>query len=207
MSSANTHLQTPFIGASWLEALSNICKPLSVANRHWFRQIILAQLKGDTALPHGLGLDNASYLELKRAICSGTVDKQERAWLKPVHSLLRKRADTLDELIDLRAKERNELIALLFQYANQDEPFALEMAIVLASASLSASHLWRSLGLKQRSDLSALIKHNFPQLHALNHENMRWKRFFYRSLCEQGGDYICRAPSCGECSSYDECFV
>ncbi|MGY5449540.1 nitrogen fixation protein NifQ [Agarivorans sp. MS3-6] len=204
---ANANAYPPFISQRWLGALSNIFQPISVENRRWFRQMSIAQLTGSSSLPHGLGLDNASYLELKRVINNNEVEQQELLWLEPSHQLIRKRAAVFAEVSDLRAQERNELIALLMQYANDEEPYAVQMAVIIASASLSQIHLWRSLGLSNRAELSELIRHNFPKLHAMNTKNMRWKRFFYRQLCEQGGDYICRAPSCVECSSYAECFV
>jgi len=196
-----------YIGPAWEQALSKVTHPMSLRNRAWFKSIILAQLAGNAALPHGLGLDNASYLELKRAVNNREVENQELLWRQPFKANLRKRSEVLAEVFSLRAQERNELINVLIEYANPKAPYALQMAIVVATACLSQAHLWRSLGLSERAELGALLKYNFPDLHAMNTNNMRWKRFFYRYLCQQGGDYVCRAPSCAECSSYSECFV
>ncbi|MFM8444786.1 MAG: nitrogen fixation protein NifQ, partial [Methylococcus sp.] len=33
-----------------------------------------------------------------------------------------------------------------------------------------------------------------------------WKKFLYKQLCEAEGIYVCRAPSCGECVDYADCF-
>jgi nitrogen fixation protein NifQ len=35
---------------------------------------------------------------------------------------------------------------------------------------------------------------------------MRWKKFFYRQLCEQADVLICKSPSCGVCCDYASCF-
>lgn len=181
-------------------ALSNI-------NRDCFRQIINAQLSGKAALPHGLGLDSASYNELLRTISSARLHKQESDWQQSEQSAAHARAAVYGELLDIRAQERNELITLLCSHADERVPDAMQMAIIVATACLTQFHLWHSLGLADRGQLGILLKHNFPELHAQNTKNMRWKRFFYRCLCEQGGDYLCRAPSCSECRSYKECFV
>lgn len=180
---------------------------LTNVNRDCFRQIINAQLLGHAALPYGLGLDSACYNELLRAIGSTRLTKQEARWQQPEQALDRERAAVYAQLLAIRVQERNELVTLLCQYANEQSPFAIQMAIIVATACLAQGHLWRSLGLQNRAQLGLLLKHNFPKLHALNTQNMRWKRFFYRCLCEQGGDYLCRAPSCTECSAYAQCFA
>jgi nitrogen fixation protein NifQ len=35
---------------------------------------------------------------------------------------------------------------------------------------------------------------------------MRWKRFFYRLLCESDGFLMCATPTCTECRDFDLCF-
>ena len=35
---------------------------------------------------------------------------------------------------------------------------------------------------------------------------MRWKRFFYRMLCENDGLVMCSTPVCTNCSDFDLCF-
>ena len=35
--------------------------------------------------------------------------------------------------------------------------------------------------------------HNFPQLARRNTQDMRWKKFLYKQLCEQDGGYVCRS--------------
>lgn len=79
------------------------------------------------------------------------------------------------------------------------------LASAIASAALLDDHLWEDLRLPQRQALSALLQSRFPRLAARNTGNMRWKNFFYKQLCERAG-MVCRAPSCGACDEYAECF-
>ncbi|WP_435236670.1 nitrogen fixation protein NifQ [Psychromonas sp. PT13] len=187
----------------------NLILPIhySSLNLGFCKQIMRAQLSGLIVLPHGLGLDNQTYLALQKAINDQQIFNLEQAWHQQDSTFIRERAAFCGELFAMKADERYELINLLSQYQNQQDPSSQLMAVIIATASLTKFHLWESLGLKERKDLGSLINHNFPELFALNTDNMRWKRFFYRQLCEQGGDYICRAPSCQECQSYRECFV
>lgn len=180
---------------------------LSSLNPIFFTQIISAQLTGKAALPHGLGLNSASYKEIVERLNSPKINQFESNWLNPQESVIHQRAKIYRELLDLRGEERNELVNLLYSHANEEVNDAMQMAVIVATACLTSFHLWHSLGLQDRAQLNALIKYNFPNLHAKNTKNMRWKRFFYRSLCEQGGDYICKAPTCEACRSYSECFA
>lgn len=74
-----------------------------------------------------------------------------------------------------------------------------------ASASLFDNHLWQDLRLSNRRMLSVVLGTHFPELARRNTGNMRWKAFFYKQLCE-GAGMVCRAPSCGACDDYNECF-
>lgn len=114
--------------------------------------------------------------------------------------------DTYQLLFSMREEEHSQLVDLLESYVNRTSGYYSEAILVIATTCLGSSHLWSDLGLPERKVLSEMIRFYFPELHAKNHNNMRWKRFFYRQLCESGGDYVCRSPSCEECSSYAECF-
>ncbi|MFA5680172.1 MAG: nitrogen fixation protein NifQ [Hydrogenophaga sp.] len=67
-------------------------------------------------------------------------------------------------------------------------------------------HLWQDLGLNSRDELSALIAHAFPALAAANHQNMKWKKFFYRQLCLREEILICKSPTCADCCDQAKCF-
>jgi len=179
----------------------------STVNLSHCKQIMRAQLSGDIVLPHGLGLPSEDYQALRRATNEIDLIHKELAWYKEDWQFIRERAAVCAELFAMKEDERQELITLLSSYRNVEDASSEEMAIIIATASLSNVHLWESLGLSDRAQLGEMIKHNFPDLYALNTDNMRWKRFFYHQLCIQGGDFMCRAPSCNECKSYQECFV
>jgi nitrogen fixation protein NifQ len=179
----------------------------SELNLAYCKQIIHAQLSGEIVLPHGLGLSKESYQDLRKAINDDDLIHQEIAWYKDDWTFIRERAEFCNELFAMKREEHDELVNLLCQYRNEQDPSSQQMAIIIATACLTKFHLWESLGLQERKQLGEIIRHNFPELFALNTDNMRWKRFFYRQLCELGGDYICRSPSCEECKSYAECFV
>jgi nitrogen fixation protein NifQ len=71
---------------------------------------------------------------------------------------------------------------------------------------MAPCHLWQDLGLANRAELSQLIARWFPRLSAGNVGNMKWKKFFYRKLCELEGFTLCAAPTCAECSDFHDCF-
>ena len=102
-------------------------------------------------------------------------------------------------LIDESLREHMALPA-----GTSDEREAVAHAI--ACACLGNNHLWQDLALPSRAELSALIATWFPTLAALNHQNMKWKKFFYKQLCLRHELFICRAPSCAVCADQALCF-
>ncbi|MGA9602189.1 MAG: nitrogen fixation protein NifQ [Methylocystis sp.] len=103
--------------------------------------------------------------------------------------------------------EEEEQLRLLFQRYRIDDSRETDWLIdMLARRSMSANHLWQDLGLHSRTELNRLIASRFPDIFARNAHNMKWKKFFFRCLCELEGFTLCAAPSCGECSDYHSCF-
>lgn len=105
-----------------------------------------------------------------------------------------------------RSLEWDELRHLLVSHRAGKDVSELFMADIVCTACLGSNHLWEDLGLFNRKELSALMGRNFPTLAARNIKDMKWKKFLYKQLCIMEGIYICRAPSCEECSEYDVCF-
>lgn len=105
-----------------------------------------------------------------------------------------------------RHLEYLDLLQLLLEYAIDDGAHTAAIARWIAVTCMGDDHLWEDLGLPERPALSAMISRHFPALYAINTGNMRWKRFFYKQLCEREEVYACRSPSCGECSEYSHCF-
>lgn len=80
------------------------------------------------------------------------------------------------------------------------------LAAMIARRAMEPNHLWEDLGLRDRSELTRLLARHFGPLAARNTRNMRWKRFFYRALCESDGFVMCSTPVCTECRDFDLCF-
>jgi nitrogen fixation protein NifQ len=80
------------------------------------------------------------------------------------------------------------------------------LAAMIARRAMEPNHLWEDLGLRERSELSRMLARHFAPLAARNTRNMRWKRFFYRMLCEDDGFVMCTTPICTQCNDFDLCF-
>lgn len=172
-------------------------------NKSWLAQILAAQRGTGSALPLHLGLEPDAFRQLIEHFFPGC-----RTWLAlhNGHDLLWQRGELRQQLLELRRDEWDTLRNLLMQHRRGKDASEIRMAEVVAAACLGSGHLWRDLGLGSRGMLRELLQSNFPDLVALNTRDMRWKRFFYKQLCEQEGGYVCRSPSCDQCSTFDECF-
>jgi nitrogen fixation protein NifQ len=113
-----------------------------------------------------------------------------------------------DELVckALSEQEYGDLLSLLLDYRRDESEENVWVAQAMASACAGDNHLWQDMGLPSREVLSQLIRRYFPVLFHKNHSNMKWKKFFYKQLCERAEVQMCKAPSCGVCSDYTECF-
>lgn len=80
------------------------------------------------------------------------------------------------------------------------------LAAMIARRVMEPNHLWSDLGLRNRGELSRLLNRHFGPLARRNVNNMRWKRFFYRTLCEDEGLILCTTPVCTECKDFNHCF-
>lgn len=107
----------------------------------------------------------------------------------------------------LRADEIDDVLALLLEHRRDASETCRWLAHALATACLGANHLYQDLGLPHRGILSVLMQDYFPALFARNTGNMKWKKFFYKQLCERAELQVCKAPSCKVCIDYKECFA
>ncbi|WPP47591.1 nitrogen fixation protein NifQ [Pseudomonas sp. AN-1] len=169
-------------------------------NLDWLQRILTAQRAGRSCLPLHLGLDPQTHTALIQACFSERAGQYLGA---PPQA--RERDALRAELLELRRDEWRELRDLLLA-GRAGRAGEAVVAAVVAAACLGGDHLWRDLGLASRDELRALLEYNFPRLAARNVQNMRWKKFFYRQLCEQDGAYVCRSPSCQACPTYHDCF-
>ncbi|WEX91451.1 nitrogen fixation protein NifQ (plasmid) [Sinorhizobium garamanticum] len=116
-------------------------------------------------------------------------------------------AFALEEVSDPEPGVEEELLrCLLLAHARPDDPASGRFAKIIARRSLRQDHLWLELGLWDRAELSRLLATHFPTLAAGNTNNMRWKKYLYRKLCEAEGLSLCTASSCRECKAFEDCF-
>jgi nitrogen fixation protein NifQ len=104
------------------------------------------------------------------------------------------------------AIEEPDLRDLLLTNAEAGDEVAPYLALMTARRALKPSHLWEDLGLTSRRDLSGFLERHFPRLALRNERDMKWKKFFYRALCEAEGLKVCKSPICDECPDFDLCF-
>ena len=102
--------------------------------------------------------------------------------------------------------EFDDLVGLLIAHQTEDAPDSRWLAHAIATASMADNHLWQDLGLPSRVELNALMQTRFTLLKLKNAGDMKWKKFFYRQLCEAAEVLICKSPSCRECTDYSVCF-
>lgn len=173
----------------------------SQSNHAWLKQIILAQRAHRSCLPRHLGLCPEVYETMIK------LHFTESPELQNLGDMPRDEQNEIrEELLELRRDEWLELSLLLLDGRHGREQEEVWLADIVAAACLGGNHLWRDLGLASRQHLRELLNHNFPRLAKRNVQDMRWKKFFYKQLCERDGGYVCRAPTCGVCPTYDECY-
>jgi nitrogen fixation protein NifQ len=102
--------------------------------------------------------------------------------------------------------EFDDLLALLLEHRSNAGSETTWLAYAVTACCMGDDHLWQDMGLDNRQQLSELLEQHFPVLYAKNTRNMRWKKFFYKQLCEKAGAYVCRAPSCSVCVDYQNCY-
>lgn len=84
---------------------------------------------------------------------------------------------------------------------------SLWLAHILTTRAALPGHLWVAMGLTERPQLTAAIRRHLPSLAEANNQNMRWKRFLFKQVCELNGGVMCKSPNCGVCSDYAICFA
>lgn len=120
--------------------------------------------------------------------------------------LCRIESDTGGEDTAANFDEFDDLVALLLDHRSGDSEETEWLACAIATACFGNNHLWQDMGLPNRAVLSELLRGHFTSLFDKNTGNMKWKKFFYKQLCERIHVSVCKAPSCSVCSDYDQCF-
>lgn len=162
-------------------------------NTEWLCRMLASWSVGLGALPDSLGLEMEDFGQLSKTFfrsleISGKAPSGRQADFS-------------------RMLEREDLIRYLHARAAYPERAETRwITSILVAGCLGEDHLWQDLGLWSRQDLSGLIAYNFPSVKAANNQDMKWKKFLYKQLCEAEGIYVCRAPSCDVCVDYSRCF-
>ena len=99
-------------------------------------------------------------------------------------------------------EEESDLYRLFLDHRSSIGPLAFTFARIIARACMEPEHLWMCLGLKNRDQLSALLRWHFRPLFEKNTRNMRWKKFFYKQLCDIANIRTCKASACEICAHY-----
>lgn len=161
-------------------------------NHEWLACMVASWCGGQGVLPDYLGLECEQFHALTEHFFPGCN--------------LPERAPSGSKLDFSRMLERDDLVTLLKQFSNADIVETDWIIGIIVAGCLGGDHLWQDLGLWSRSQLSAMLQYNFPELAAKNDRDMKWKKFLYKQLCEAEGLYLCRAPSCNVCIDYPKCY-
>lgn len=111
-----------------------------------------------------------------------------------------------DYVLGPESEEQGWVRDLLLRHLSTDAELSRWLAAIIARRAMEEDHLWEDLGLPDRPALRTLLERHFAPLAARNTNSMRWKRFFYRVLCEEEGIAHCTSPTCGSCPDVDRCF-
>ena len=166
--------------------------PVMSPNHNWLASMAASWCVGLSVLPDYMGLEPNQFQQLK---CTYFQDDK-----------LPEQAASGIQLDFNRMLEKEDLVKLLTRNSRAN---TLEMDWLIAmivAGCLGNDHLWQDLGLWSRTQLTALLRYNFPELAAKNTKDMKWKKFLYKQLCEEEGLYLCRAPSCNVCIDYQKCY-
>ncbi|WP_414645814.1 MULTISPECIES: nitrogen fixation protein NifQ [Bradyrhizobium] len=115
----------------------------------------------------------------------------------------------VERLLSVECDENDEIAMvrdLLLKQRSTEGHIGRWLAAMIARRAIEPDHLWEGLGLRNRAELSRLLSRHFAPLAARNINNMRWKRFFYRTLCEDEGLVMCTTPVCTQCNDFSLCF-
>ena len=161
-------------------------------NDRYIAAISATWIAGQGALPRWMGLPSGMFREMFDFHFAAVA---RNAPLRVKYAL----PESGDEISDLR-----HILLTHRAGRSRSERWIAEL---ICAGCMGGDHLWSDLGLLSRPQLSELMRFNFPRLALRNTNNMRWKKFLYKKLCEGEGLFICRAPSCEVCVERPICFA
>lgn len=167
-------------------------------DRHLFACLLTVATEDDCGAAEALGLDDSDLTSiLVRYFPALDRTFLDRYWFSAAEQSAERNGAILSVLLSHLPKEpgRDNLQTSVW------------LACILAARAALPGHLWVSMGLTERPQLTAAIRRHLPSLAAANNQNMRWKRYLYKQVCELNGGVMCKAPNCGLCSDYILCFA
>jgi nitrogen fixation protein NifQ len=154
--------------------------------------LTMAEAKGGHGgMSEGMGLEKPALMELIGAMFPDTMTAF---------------AGVLDDTAIVIDTEEQSVRDILGMFSTRPGRLERYLAAVIARRCKSPHHLWQDLGLRNRDELSRLMKRYFARLAERNQQNMKWKKFLYRLVCRSEGFTLCTAPVCSECDDFDSCF-
>ncbi|MHB1265985.1 MAG: nitrogen fixation protein NifQ [Acidithiobacillus ferriphilus] len=164
-----------------------------------FARVIVAAARGTLAAPGiGMGLDRKRFGALVACYFPGAEVQ-----------LFGTRCDPAAPCADCTPVPLNEfedLLDLLLEHRSDVSEQTEWLAYAVASGCMGGDHLYQDMGMPDRQALSALLERYFTALYLKNVGNMKWKKFFYKQLCDRAEVKMCPAPSCQVCNDYKNCF-
>ena len=158
------------------------------------RILALAALDPERPLSHALGLGRNAITALIERYAPDRAD------------LVSTLTDTTGDDTGNDAIEEEDLRAFLLDHRARGADEEEWLAAIVARRSLEPNHLWQDMGFANRLELNAMFRRHFPELVRRNSGDMKWKKFFYRSLCEREGLMLCKSPNCEVCDDFAACF-
>lgn len=175
-------------------------------DRHTFASLI-AVVRGDPAqsqtcaITHALGLSPDALITLLERYFP-----QASEMFPDLSPAAIRAADEAFDEDDEGALEEEDLRRLLMRFRAGKSDEELWLIAMIARRSLRENHLWQDLGFRNRDELNAMLCRHFPAMVKANAENMKWKKFFYRQMCQMDGVLVCKSPNCEICSDHAVCF-
>lgn len=105
-----------------------------------------------------------------------------------------------------RSAEESNLVDLLWRGATRHDRYEAVLTQMVGRRAQRPNHLWQDLGLQNRGELTKLMQTHYTALASRNIHDMKWKKFFYRTMCSDADFTLCTAPSCKECADFSNCF-
>lgn len=146
---------------------------------------------GRRGIAEGVGLSRSTLMELVAEMFPGAV-----AGL----------AGAIGDVAIVADDEEQSLRDILRMYSTGASRLECHLAAMIARRCKWPHHLWQDLGLRDRGELSRLMKRHFARLAERNQHDMKWKKFLYRMVCRSEGFTLCTAPVCSECDDFTNCY-